>query len=160
MRPRRIRFTIRGLMITVLVVAALLSMAIRDLIFLILCTTILAIMFCCAYRLAITTNGRRGHSHVERGRNLEPVIHSGADISTRRSHNMMPSRHRLTLIDLLATVAAAALGMGFLVRVAPPPPGRTRSDHHLLAHRPACGYLLGPMARMHGRTRRSSGRGG
>jgi hypothetical protein len=123
MRPRRIRFTIRGLMITVLVVAALLSMAIRDLIFLILCTTILAIMFCCAYRLAITTNGWRGHSHVERGRNLEPVIHSGADISTRRSHNMMPSRHRLTLIDLLATVAAAALGMGFLVWVAPPPPG-------------------------------------
>jgi len=123
MRPRRFRFTIRDLMIAVFVVAVLLSMAVRDLIFLILCTTALAIMFCCAYRLAITTNGWRGHSHVERGRNLERVIDSGADISTRRSHNIMPSQHRLTLIDLMATVAAAALGMGFLVWVAPPPPG-------------------------------------
>ena len=57
MRPRRVRFTIRGLMIAVLVVAILLSMPIRDAILLILCTTVLAIMFFCAYRLAITTNG-------------------------------------------------------------------------------------------------------
>jgi hypothetical protein len=35
---------------------------------------------------------------------------------------MMPSRHHLTLIDLMASVAAAALGMGFLVWD-PPPPG-------------------------------------
>ena len=76
MQPRRVRFTIRGLMIAVLVVAVLLSMPIRDLIFLILCTTVLAIMFCCAYRLAITTNGWRGHSHAGRGRNLERVIRS------------------------------------------------------------------------------------
>jgi Tfp pilus assembly protein PilE len=34
MRPRRVRFTIRGLMIAVVVVAILLSMSIRDLIFL------------------------------------------------------------------------------------------------------------------------------
>ena len=57
MRPRRVRFTIRGLMIAVLVVAILLSMPVRDLILLVLCTTVLAIMFFCAYRLAITTNG-------------------------------------------------------------------------------------------------------
>jgi hypothetical protein len=160
MRPRRIRFTIRGLMIAVLVVAVLLSMPIRDLIVLILCTTVLAIMFFCGYRLAITTNGWRGLSLVGRARDLERVIHSGADISTRLCHNMPPSQHRLTLIDLMATVAAAALGMGFLSWVAPPPPGRTRPDRHLLAQRPACGYLVGPMARMHGYTRRDSGRGG
>ena len=57
MRPRRVRFTIRSLMIAVLVVAILLSMPIRDAILLILCTMVLAIMFFCAYRLAITTNG-------------------------------------------------------------------------------------------------------
>jgi uncharacterized membrane protein len=57
MRPRRVRFTIRGLMISVLVVAVLLSVPIRDCILLILCTTVLAIMFFCAYRLAITTHG-------------------------------------------------------------------------------------------------------
>jgi hypothetical protein len=34
MRPRRVRFTIRGLMIAVLVVAVLLAMPIRDRIFL------------------------------------------------------------------------------------------------------------------------------
>jgi hypothetical protein len=160
MRPRRVRFTIRGLMITVLFMAVLLSMAIRDLIFLILCMTVLAIMFCCAYRLAMTTDGWRGHSHVERGRNLERMIHTGADISTRRSHYMMPSRHRLTLIDLMATVAAAALGMGLPRLGRAPTPGRTRPDRHLLAHCPACGYLVGPMARMHGHTRRGSGRCG
>ncbi len=75
MRPRRVRLTIRGLMIAVFVVAVLLSMAIRDLIFLILCTTVLAIMYWCAYRLAIMTQGWRGHSHAGRGRNLERVIH-------------------------------------------------------------------------------------
>jgi len=75
MRPRRVRFTIRALMIAVLVVAVLLSMPIRDLIFLVLCTTILAIMFHCAYRLTIMTYGWRGHSHAGRGRNLERVIH-------------------------------------------------------------------------------------
>jgi hypothetical protein len=123
MRPRRVRFTIRGLMIAVLVVAVLLSMAIRELILLILCTTVLAIMFFCAYRLAITTNGWREDSRVGRGRNLQGVLHSGADISTPRSSNVRLSRNNLTLIDLMATVAAAALGMGFLVWVAPPPPG-------------------------------------
>jgi hypothetical protein len=51
------------------------------------------------------------------------MIQSGLGSSSRRSHNMTTSRHRLTLIDLLATVAAAALGMGFLVWVAPPPQG-------------------------------------
>lgn len=76
MRPHRVRFTIRGLMIAVLVVAVLLSMPIRDLILLILCTTVLAIMFCCAYQLAIMTQGWRGHSHAGRYRNLECVIHS------------------------------------------------------------------------------------
>ncbi len=45
MRPRRVRFTIQGLMMAVLVVAVLLSMPIRDLVVLILCTTVLAIMF-------------------------------------------------------------------------------------------------------------------
>jgi hypothetical protein len=49
MRPRSVGFTIRGLVIAVLVVAVLLSMPIRDLIFLILCTTVLAIMFCCKH---------------------------------------------------------------------------------------------------------------
>jgi fucose permease len=74
MRPRRIRFTIRGLMIAVLVVAVLLSMSIRDLILLILCTTVLAIMFCCAYRLAIMTHGWRGQSGAGRCENLKRVI--------------------------------------------------------------------------------------
>jgi uncharacterized membrane protein len=74
MRPRHVRFTIRGLMIAVLVVAVLLSMPIRDLIFLMLCTTVLAIMYYCAYRLAIMTHGWRGHSHAGQGRNLERVI--------------------------------------------------------------------------------------
>ncbi len=69
MRPRRVRFTIRGLMIAVLIVAVLLSMPIRDLVFLILCTTVLAIMFCCAYRLTIMTYGGRRHSHAGRGWN-------------------------------------------------------------------------------------------
>jgi hypothetical protein len=75
MRPRRVRFTIRGLMIAVLVAAVILSMAIRDLILLILCTTVLAIMYWCAYRLAIMTQGWRGHLHAGRGRNLERAIH-------------------------------------------------------------------------------------
>jgi hypothetical protein len=101
MRPRRVRFTIRGLMIAVLVVAILLSMPIRFLMFLMFNTTILAIMFRCACRLAI-------------------MNHSGADSSTRRSHNMRPSRNHLTLIDLMAAVGAAALGMGFIVWDAPP----------------------------------------
>jgi len=74
MRPHRVRFTIRGLMIAVLVVAVLLSLPIRDLILLILCTTVLAIMFCSAYRLAIMTHGWRGHSHARRGRHVERVI--------------------------------------------------------------------------------------
>jgi hypothetical protein len=75
MRPRRVRFTIRSLMIAVLVVAVPLSMPIRDLILLILCTTVLAIMFYCAYRLTIMTHGWGGHSHAGRGRNVERVIH-------------------------------------------------------------------------------------
>jgi predicted membrane protein len=75
MRPRRVRFTIRDLMIVVLVVAVLLSMSIRDLILFIFCTTVLAIMFCCAYRLAIMTHGWRGQSGAGRGRNLERLIH-------------------------------------------------------------------------------------
>ncbi len=74
MRSRRVRFTIRGLMIAVLVVAVLLSMPIRDLIFLILCTTVLAIMFCFAYRLTIMTHDWNGYSHAGRGRNLGRVI--------------------------------------------------------------------------------------
>jgi len=57
MQPRRLRFTIRGLMIAVFVVAVLMSMPVRDLIFLMLCTTVLAIMFCCAYRFAIMIHG-------------------------------------------------------------------------------------------------------
>jgi hypothetical protein len=81
MRPHRVRFTIRGLMIAVFVAAVPLSMPIRDLIFLILCTTVLAIMFCCAYRLAIMTHGWRGHSHAGRGRNVERVIHSWRGLS-------------------------------------------------------------------------------
>ena len=76
MRPRRVAFTIRDLMIAVLVVAILLSMPIRDLIFLVLCTTVLGIMYSFAYRLAIMTYGWRGYSQVGRGRNLEWVIHS------------------------------------------------------------------------------------
>ena len=103
MRPRRVRFTIRGLMIALLVVAILLTVPIRFLMFLMFYTTILAIMFRCACRLAITN-------------------HSGADSSTRRSHNMSPSRNHLTLIDLMAAVGAAALGMGFIVWDAPPTP--------------------------------------
>lgn len=74
MRFRRVRFTIRDLMIAVFVAAVLLSMPIRDLVFLILCTTVLAIMFRCAYRLTIMTYGWRGRSHAGRGRNLERVI--------------------------------------------------------------------------------------
>jgi hypothetical protein len=100
MRPRRVRFTIRGLMITLLVVAILLAVPIRFLMFLMFYTTILAIMFRCACRMAITN-------------------HSGAD-SSIRSHNMRPSRNHLTLIDLMAAVGAAALGMGFIVWDAPP----------------------------------------
>jgi hypothetical protein len=75
MRSRRFRFTIRSLMIVVFVVAVLLSMPMRDLIFLILCTMILAIMYWCAYRLTVMTHGWRGHSHAGRGWNLERVIH-------------------------------------------------------------------------------------
>jgi len=101
MRPRRVRFTIRGLMIAILVVTILLSMPISFLMFLMCYTTILAIMFRCACRLAIMNQ-------------------SGADSSTRRSHNMRPSRNHLTLIDLMAAVGAAALGMGFIVWDAPP----------------------------------------
>ena len=102
MRPRRVRFTIRGLMIALLVVAILLTVPIRFLMFLMFYTTILAIMFRCACRLAITN-------------------HSGADSSTRRSHIMRPSRNHLTLIDLMATVAAAALAMGVFVWGGIPP---------------------------------------
>jgi len=75
MRHRRVRFTIRGLMIAIFVVAVLLSMPIRDLIFLILFTTVLAVMFCCAYRLASMSHGWCETSHAGRGRNLERVIH-------------------------------------------------------------------------------------
>ena len=53
MRPRRVRFTIRGLMIAVLLVAVLLSMPVGLLLFLIFYSAILAIMFHCACRLAI-----------------------------------------------------------------------------------------------------------
>jgi hypothetical protein len=53
MRLRRIRFTIRDLMIAVLVVAILLSMSVRVLIFVVLYPAILAIMFRCACRLAL-----------------------------------------------------------------------------------------------------------
>jgi hypothetical protein len=81
MRLRRVRFTIRGLMIAILVVAILLSMPIRSLMFLMFYTTILAIMFRCACRLAI-------------------MNHGGADSSTRRSHTMRRSRNHLTLSDL------------------------------------------------------------
>jgi hypothetical protein len=58
MRPRRVRFTIRGLMIAVLVVAILLSMPIGFLVFFMCYTTILAIMFRCACRLAIMNHKR------------------------------------------------------------------------------------------------------
>ena len=75
MQPRRVRFTIRGLMFAVLVAAVLLSMPIRDLIVLIVCTTVLTIMYGSAYRLTVMTHGWRGHSHAGRGRNLERVIH-------------------------------------------------------------------------------------
>jgi hypothetical protein len=102
MRPRRVRFTIRGLMIALLVVAILLTVPIRFLMFLMFYTTILAIMFRCACRLAITN-------------------HSVADSSTRWSHNMRPFRNHLTLIDLMATVAAAALAMGVFVWGGIPP---------------------------------------
>jgi hypothetical protein len=47
------------------------------------------------------------------------VKDNGTDSSTRRSQNMMPSRHRLTLIDLMAAVGAAALGLAWVVSVAP-----------------------------------------
>lgn len=49
------------------------------------------------------------------------MIQSGLGSSSRRSHNMTTSRHHLTLIDLIATVAAAALGMIPLVWDPPPP---------------------------------------
>ncbi len=87
MRPHGLRFTIRGLMIVVLVVAVLLAMPIRDLIFLILYTTVLAIMYGCAYRLEIMTQALRGHSHAGRGLNLERVIHEG-----RMTVASMPNR--------------------------------------------------------------------
>jgi hypothetical protein len=61
MRPRPVRFTIQGLMIAVLVVAILLSMPIRDLVFLMFFTTILAVMFRCACRLAIMNHVSRLH---------------------------------------------------------------------------------------------------
>jgi hypothetical protein len=101
MRPRRVRFTIRGLMIAVLFVAILLSLPIRFLVFVVLCATILAIMFLCACRLAI-------------------VNHCGADRSTCRRHNMRPSRNHLTLIDVMAAAGATALGMAFIVWDAAP----------------------------------------
>jgi hypothetical protein len=101
MRPRHVRFTIQGLMIAVLVVAILLSMPSGILMSLTVITTILAIMFRCACRLAL-------------------MNHGGADSSTRRGHNMRPYQNHLTLIDLMAAVGAAALGMGFIVWDAPP----------------------------------------
>jgi hypothetical protein len=73
MRPRRVRFTILGLMIAVLVVAIFLSMPIRDLMFLMFNTTILAVMFSCACRLAIMNHGWRGRVGAGRCRNLEWV---------------------------------------------------------------------------------------
>jgi hypothetical protein len=73
MRPRRIRFTIRGLMFAVLVAAILLSLPIRDLTFLMFFTTILAIMFRCACRLAIMNHGWRGRVRARRFRDLERV---------------------------------------------------------------------------------------
>ena len=71
---------------------------------------------------------------------------------------MMTSQRHLTLIDLMAAVVAAALGMGFLMW--DPPPEPTRPGRRLLAHCPACGYLVGPVARVQGHTRRGPGRGG
>jgi hypothetical protein len=67
MRPRRLRFTIRGLMIVVLVVAILLSLPIKVLIFLVIYPAILAIMFCAACRLAIMNPGRRGRLGAGQG---------------------------------------------------------------------------------------------
>jgi hypothetical protein len=74
MRPRHVRFTIRGLMIAVLVLAILLSMPIRDLMFLMFNTTILGIMFRCACRLAIMNHGWRGQADAGRCRDLEWII--------------------------------------------------------------------------------------
>jgi hypothetical protein len=54
-----------------------------------------------------------------RARIVETVKYSGADILTRRSCNMMRPRHHFTLIDLMAAVGAAALGLGWVVSVAP-----------------------------------------
>ncbi len=72
---------------------------------------------------------------------------------------MIPSGHHLTLIDLMATVAAAALGMIPLVWD-PPPPERTYPGRPLLAHRPTRGDRVGPVARGPWHTRRGSRRGG
>jgi hypothetical protein len=72
---------------------------------------------------------------------------------------MPTSRHHLTLIDLMATVAAAALGMIPLVWD-PPPPERTCPCHPRLARRPARGDRVGPVAGGPWHTRRGSGRGG
>jgi hypothetical protein len=70
MGPRPVRFTIRGLMIAVLVVAILLSMRIGVVVFLMSYTTILAIMFRCACRLAIMNHSWRGRARAGRCRNL------------------------------------------------------------------------------------------
>ncbi len=42
-----------------------------------------------------------------------------SDSSTRRCHNMTQSRRHLALVDLMAAVVAAALGLGWVVWVAP-----------------------------------------
>jgi hypothetical protein len=74
MRRRRVRFTIRALMIAVVVVAILLSMPIRDLMFLTFFTTVLATMFRLACRLAIMNHGWRGQNGAGRCRDVERVI--------------------------------------------------------------------------------------
>jgi hypothetical protein len=73
---------------------------------------------------------------------------------------MMPSRHHLTLIDLMAAVGAAALGLGWVVSVAP---GRTGPALIIIGPlvgilcdrwRGAGAYAAGPWA---GRLMRASG---
>ncbi len=73
MRPRRVRFTIRGLMIMVLVAAILLSMPTRVVMFIVFYTTSLAVMFRCACRLAMMNLGWRRRVGAGRCRNLERV---------------------------------------------------------------------------------------
>jgi hypothetical protein len=73
MRPRHFRFTIRSMMIAVLVVAILLSLPIDVLIFLVIYPTILAVMFFCACRMSIIFPGRRERTGAGRRRMVEGV---------------------------------------------------------------------------------------